>query len=180
MTTLHQTQLATAAGIAAVGLGYGVVAMGITGEAGYGGVGPNFLPFVVAAVLLVCGVMLGLQALKGGWAAGEDAAQTPPELGAGLMPDDHQAPSWTGFAYVSAGLLGNALLLTTLGFILSCGLCFALAAKGFRVATNKPDDGFKTRLRDFCIGTAIAAPVFWMFTKLLQVNLPGLTASGWI
>ena len=30
------------------------------------------------------------------------------------------------------------------------------------------------------IGLAIAAPVYWMFTKLLAINLPGLTSTGWI
>ncbi|HQX58843.1 MAG TPA: tripartite tricarboxylate transporter TctB family protein, partial [Burkholderiaceae bacterium] len=30
------------------------------------------------------------------------------------------------------------------------------------------------------IGIAIAAPVYWMFTKLLAINLPGLTTTGWI
>ena len=33
---------------------------------------------------------------------------------------------------------------------------------------------------DGLIGMAIAAPVYWMFTKLLAINLPGLTHSGWI
>jgi putative tricarboxylic transport membrane protein len=35
-------------------------------------------------------------------------------------------------------------------------------------------------VRDTLIGFAIAAPVYWMFTKLLAINLPGLTATGWI
>ena len=30
------------------------------------------------------------------------------------------------------------------------------------------------------IGFAIAAPVYWMFGKLLAINLPGLTGTGWI
>ena len=30
------------------------------------------------------------------------------------------------------------------------------------------------------IGAAIAAPVYWMFTKLLAINLPGLTSTGWL
>ena len=30
------------------------------------------------------------------------------------------------------------------------------------------------------IGIAISAPVFWMFTKFLAINLPGLTDTGWI
>jgi putative tricarboxylic transport membrane protein len=27
---------------------------------------------------------------------------------------------------------------------------------------------------------AISAPVFWMFTQFLAINLPGLTGTGWI
>jgi len=30
------------------------------------------------------------------------------------------------------------------------------------------------------VGALIAAPVFWMFTKLLAINLPGLTQTGWL
>ena len=27
---------------------------------------------------------------------------------------------------------------------------------------------------------ASAAPVYWMFTKLLAINLPGITSTGWL
>jgi len=37
-------------------------------------------------------------------------------------------PYWPGFIWMSAGLLANAALITTIGFILSCALCFVLAA----------------------------------------------------
>jgi putative tricarboxylic transport membrane protein len=26
----------------------------------------------------------------------------------------------------------------------------------------------------------LSAPVYWMFTKFLAINLPGLTNTGWI
>ena len=29
-------------------------------------------------------------------------------------------------------------------------------------------------------GVVIAAPVYWLFTQFLAVNLPGLSASGWL
>ena len=29
-------------------------------------------------------------------------------------------------------------------------------------------------------GFLIAAPAFWLFTKLLGINLPGLTQTGWL
>ena len=33
---------------------------------------------------------------------------------------------------------------------------------------------------DLLAGLAISAPVYWMFTKLLNINLPGLTGTGWL
>ena len=92
---------------------------------------------------------------------------------------------WPGFAWMSAGLLANAALITTIGFILSCSLCFALAVRGLRHADHHggvtPARGEVAQTaRDSLIGMAIAAPVYWMFTKLLAINLPGLTNTGWI
>jgi putative tricarboxylic transport membrane protein len=35
-------------------------------------------------------------------------------------------------------------------------------------------------VKDAALGFAISAPVFWLFTQVLGVNLPGLTNTGWI
>jgi putative tricarboxylic transport membrane protein len=35
-------------------------------------------------------------------------------------------------------------------------------------------------LQDVATGALIAAPAFWLFTKLLSINLPGLTGTGWL
>ena len=35
-------------------------------------------------------------------------------------------------------------------------------------------------IKDSAIGVAVSAPVFWMFTQLLAINLPGLTNTGWL
>jgi putative tricarboxylic transport membrane protein len=35
-------------------------------------------------------------------------------------------------------------------------------------------------VKDALVGVAISAPVYWMFTKLLAINLPGLTSTGWL
>jgi putative tricarboxylic transport membrane protein len=104
--------------------------------------------------------------------------------------DDAVPRDWTAFAWVCGGLLANALLIQHLGFILSCGLCFGLAARGVRlsdVPADAPADApAGSRLpwpqfaADLALGCAIAAPVYWMFTQLLAVNLPGLTRTGWI
>jgi putative tricarboxylic transport membrane protein len=33
---------------------------------------------------------------------------------------------------------------------------------------------------DVVTGLLIAAPVYWAFTQLLAINLPGLTETGWL
>jgi putative tricarboxylic transport membrane protein len=83
-------------------------------------------------------------------------------------------------AWVSAGILGNAALITTIGFILSCALCFTLAVRGLRISEGKPAGDVMQTVRDVVIGMLISAPTFWLFTKFLAVNLPGLTGTGWL
>jgi len=139
----------------------------ISAEAGYAGVGPNFLPWVVAVALMLCGGFLVWEARSGGFREMEE-------------PSGAASGFWPGFAWVSAGILANAALITTLGFILSCALCFVLAVRGFKAAEGRPDRSPKAWLVDALIGIAIAAPVYWMFTQLLAISLPGLTATGWL
>jgi len=148
------------------GLGLAAGALKIPGEAGYGGVGPNFLPWVVALVLTVCGVMIVREARSGGF---RDMAE----------PSGAERAWWPGLVWVSAGLLANAALITTIGFILSCTLCYLLAVQGLRRAQGQAF-GAPTIAVDALTGAAIAAPVFWAFTKFLAINLPGLTGTGWI
>ena len=40
--------------------------------------------------------------------------------------------------------------------------------------------GVRETATSAAIGFAIAAPVFWMFTQLLAINLPGITSTGWL
>lgn len=136
----------------------------ISGAAGYAGAGPNTLPWVVSAVLALLGILLILNARR---------------AGAALVAAPDFPPHWRAMAWVSIGLVLNALLLERIGFIPSCALLFALAARGFRVGADRPPTLLMS-VRDFGIGVLISAPVFWMFTKLLGVSLPSLVPHGWI
>jgi putative tricarboxylic transport membrane protein len=78
------------------------------------------------------------------------------------------------------GILANAALITTIGFILSCTLCFVLAVRGLKLSQDRPAGGGAGLAADAAIGFAIAAPVYWMFTQLLAIGLPGLTSTGWL
>jgi len=155
-------------GVLATGAALAVGAIDISSEAGYGGVGPNFLPWLVSVVLMVCGAWTIWEARSGGFRELEP-------------PSGSERAYWPGFVWVSAGLLLNAALITTIGFILSCALCYLLAVQGLRrangqAAANSP----RTWVVDFATGLLISAPVFWTFTKFLAISLPGLTATGWI
>lgn len=157
-----------------VGLGTlgvaGALAVGawfIPSTAGYQGVGPNFLPWLVSAVLALCGALLCWQATHGGY--------REVEAPSGALRGD-----WKAFAWVSAGALEIAALITTIGFVPSCAIGFMLAVRGLRGAEGKPAGGVKQTLVDALVGLAISAPVFWLFRKLLGLTLPGLSDSGWI
>ena len=91
----------------------------ISSDAGYGGVGPNFVPWVVAVALALCGGLLIWESVSGGFREMEE-------------PSGDERGYWPGFGWVTAGMLLNALLITRIGFILSCTLCFVLAVRGYK------------------------------------------------
>ena len=160
-------QLLIGVGTLAAGLLLAVGATQIRSEAGYSGVGPNFLPWLVAVMLAVCGGFLIWEARSGGFRDMEE-------------PTGAAHGHWAGFAWVTAGLLLNAALITSIGFIASCTLCFVLAVRGYKSAEGRLDLSPRALAKDAAIGFAIAAPVYWMFTQLLAINLPGLTSTGWL
>jgi putative tricarboxylic transport membrane protein len=164
-STVSHTLIAIGALAVSAVLAWG--AASISSEAGYGGVGPNFLPWVVSAALLVCGAWLLWEARSGGFRKLERAS--------GAARGD-----WPALLWVSAGVLANAALITTIGFVLSCALCFVLAVRGLRLAEGRGAGDVRQTLVDCLTGMVIAAPVYWLFTKLLAINLPGLTTTGWV
>lgn len=156
----------TIAAAAALAMG----ASQIHGDAGYGGVGPAFLPWLVSAALAVCGVLLIVESVRSADTAPAAALPTEPS---GVRAD------WVSVAWISAGLLLNAAVINRVGFIVSCALLFALAAHGFRRSMDQPA-GLGRFGRDLLVGLTISAPVYWLFTKALGLTLPGLTKTGWI
>jgi len=160
-------EAAVAIGVLLLALGLGAGAWTIPSEAGYAGIGPDFLPWVVSLALLLCGGTLLWEVRRGGFLDMEDEEDNAPAF-------------WPGFIWMSVGLLVNAALITTIGFIFSCALCFVLAARGARLAQGQALGGARAWVTDGVVGLLIAAPVYWMFTKFLAINLPGLTSSGWL
>ena len=161
------TQTLIGAGVLLLGLGLAAGAVSIPSAAGYGGVGPNFLPWLIALMLLLCGAFIVWEARSGGFRSMDE-------------PGGAAQGYWPGFIWVSAGLLANAALITSIGFIFSCTLCFVLAVQGLRGAEGRADLRPVAWLKDVLIGLAISAPVYWTFTQFLAINLPGLTSTGWL
>lgn len=166
-TPAARAQAVVSVGVLLTAAGLALGAIDIPSNAGYGGVGPNFLPWLVAVVLAVCGVVLLREALSGGFRA----MQEPSGAAHANLP---------AFVWISAGLLLNAALITTVGFIVSCTLCYVLAVQGLRRAAGQGAGSVRTWLLDVVTGALISAPVFWTFTQFLTINLPGLTQTGWL
>jgi len=162
---LHQTLIGAGALLIGAAMAWGASA--IPSQAGYAGVGPNFLPWVVAVALIVCGGWLVYEARSGGWRSMD-------------APSGAARGDWTSLAWVVAAIAANALLITTIGFILACTLCFMLAVRGLRAAEGKPHGGVKGLVLDFATGFLVAAPAFWLFTLVLGINLPNISGTSWL
>jgi putative tricarboxylic transport membrane protein len=166
-TLKARQEIAVAIGVLLLALGLGAGAWIIPSEAGYAGVGPDFLPWVVSIALFLCGAGLLWEVRSGGFQNLDEA-------------DGDEQPYWPGFIWMSAGLLVNAAVITVIGFIFSCAVCFAMASRGARLAQGQAAGGFRSWVLDVVVGLAIAAPVYWLFTQFLAIGLPGLTQSGWL
>ncbi len=149
-------EIALSAGVLGVGAFATVVTAQLSGEGGYAGIGPNFIPAVVAAGLLVVGAWLLWEALAGGW-----RNRGAPDEGA-EHPFDAQA-----FWWITAGLFAHMALIGWAGFVIAGVVLFACVARGF---------GSARVLRDAAIGLVLSLAVFVFFVKLLNVNLP----AGWL
>jgi putative tricarboxylic transport membrane protein len=71
-------------------------------------------------------------------------------------------------------------LINAAGFVLSCALCFVLAVRGLRMSQGDAAGNLSQTLKDCVLGFLIAAPVFWLFTLFLSINLPNLTGTPWL
>jgi putative tricarboxylic transport membrane protein len=162
---LHQTLIGAGALLIGAAMAWG--ASEIPAQAGYQGVGPNFLPWLVSVALVLCGAWLLYEARSGGWRAMDP-------------PSGAERGDWASLAWVVAGIAATAALITTIGFILACTLCFMLAVRGLRAAEGKGHGGAKGLVMDFVTGFLVAAPAFWLFTLVLGINLPNVTGTGWL
>jgi putative tricarboxylic transport membrane protein len=145
-------EIALSLGVLALGIGVAAVTATLPSEGGYAGIGPNFIPAVVAAAIILLGLWLGFEAFTGGW---RDAAEHDGVFEA------------SPFLWISAGLFAHMALIGWAGFVIAGTVLFVGVARGF---------GSRRLVRDLSIGLALALGIFVFFVKLLNVNLP----AGWL
>ncbi len=127
-----------------------------TGPA-YAVVGPTFVPWLVAALLLALGVGLCASALRGGWSHGlEEVRDAPPT-------------NWRALALLGAGLVVQVALIGWLGFIVASTVLYVLVCAAF---------GSRRPALDLAIGVAVTLAAYLAFDRLLGVNIGAGVLEG--
>jgi len=145
-------EIALSLGVVALGIGVAAVTATLPSEGGYAGIGPNFIPAVVAGGLILLGLWLAIEAFAGGW-------RKRPTAEAAFQPSP--------FLWVSVGLFVHMMLIGWAGFVLAGTVLFACVARGF---------GSSRWARNLVVGLLLSLGIFFFFVKLLNVNLP----AGWL
>jgi putative tricarboxylic transport membrane protein len=147
-----RAEVALSLGVIALGIGVAGVTATLPSEGGYAGIGPNFIPAVVAAGIVLLGVWLAIEAFSGGWRD---------------VPGHAEAFDKKPFLWVSAGLFAHMALIGWAGFIVAGTVLFACVARGF---------GSRRLARDIAIALVFTLGIYLFFVKLLNVGLP----AGWL
>lgn len=168
----RSAEFALSAGVLGLGVFAAVVTAQLPGEGGYAGIGPNFIPAVVAAGLIITGGWLLWEALSGGWrregAGGSSSPLDPPAAPGDAAHESAEHAFHPGaFGWITAGLFAHMALIGWAGFVIAGAVLFAGVARGF---------GSARVARDSALGFALSLAVFLFFVKLLNVNLP----AGWL
>jgi putative tricarboxylic transport membrane protein len=151
-------EIALSLGVLALGIGAAAVTATLPSEAGYAGIGPNFIPGVVSIGLIGLGAWLAFEAFSGGWRK--------------ALPDDarergEHAFNPGAFGWITAGLFAQMVLVGWAGFVIAAATLFTCVARGF---------GSRRIARDLGIGLVLALGIYLFFVQLLNVNLP----AGWL
>ncbi|WP_210496641.1 tripartite tricarboxylate transporter TctB family protein [Microvirga antarctica] len=133
-------------------------------QSSYARVGPQVFPYMVGAGLVIVGVLLSIDALKGTW----------PVMWAETA-DEHalSRPAYwrqlSNVGLVALGLVVNAFLIAPLGFVVSSTLMFALTTRAF---------GSRRIPFDLAVGAMFSGFIFLCFTYALGLPLPSGTIWG--
>jgi len=118
---------------------------------GYDRIGPRFFPFVIATGLLVTGLMMLIEVLRGS------------------NPREVEPVNLKSFGILLLGLVSCILLLKPAGFIIAASIQFWLIARAFNSTRG---------LRDAFIAVILSASVYFIFTRGLGLVLPKGVFAG--
>lgn len=127
----------------------------IESQSGYAGISNRTVPLLVAVGLTVCGLLLFVRRDSVLLKADEAAEGQQPQVGRLL--------------WLMAGLLLTILLIGMIGFPLASVILMVCVARGYQ--SRQP-------LRDAIVSLCITLPLWFIFTKLLAINLPLLPLAG--
>jgi putative tricarboxylic transport membrane protein len=145
-------EIALSLGVLALGIGVAAVTATLPSEGGYARIGPNFIPAVVAAGIIILGLWLSYEAFNGGWRKRTEQTEV-------FEP--------TAFLWVSGGLFAHMALIGWAGFVIAGTALFVGVARGF---------GSRRWARNAALGLVLSLGIYLFFVKLLNVNLP----AGWL
>ncbi len=144
-------QLLIAAGVVVLGVLMALGTMQLPEATGYAKVGPRLVPAIVSGGLILLGLML----LKEAWFSGfkdvdeEEATATPTH--------------WPAFAWISAAMIINGILMVPAGFVIAGVVMFVMTARGF---------GSMRWVQNALIGLVIASLTYAFFNYGLGLSLP--------
>jgi putative tricarboxylic transport membrane protein len=145
-------EIALSLGVIALGVGVAAVTATLPSEGGYARIGPNFIPAVVAAGIILLGIWLSYEAFTGGWRS---------------RSEQEEAFEKKPFLWISGGLFAHMALIGWAGFVIAGTVLFACVARGF---------GSRRVARDLAIALVLTVGIYLFFVKLLNVGLP----AGWL
>ena len=121
----------------------------------YAKVGPTVVPMMTAAALGMLGLLLLVDAWRGGWQSEEEKA---------VMPDR------AALLWITVGLVLNVVLIGPIGFTIASIILFVCVARAF---------GSDRIVRDALIGAAFALLAYFGFALTLGINIgSGLVESA--
>ena len=151
VTRRHAGQILLATGVLAFGAALAFATMQLPEATGYAKVGPRLMPAIVSAGLILLGLVLMKEALFGGFRGVDETEAMATQT------------DWRAFAWITAGIVINGIVMVPVGFVVSGMLLFVLAARGF---------GSKAWVKNALIGLTIAAMTYAFFNYGLGLGLP--------
>jgi putative tricarboxylic transport membrane protein len=142
-------------GVAALGAFIAIESRALPVSPAYAKVGSQAIPYLVAAGLILFGLLFAAMSLR---PRAADAA--PPKT---------EPVDWQALAVISAGLIAQMLLLVPAGFVIASAILFFCVAFGF---------GSRRYLRDGAVAIFLALIVYIGFTRGLDLQLPAGVLAG--